>query len=161
MAGTRFLNTRTCPRTRGLHAARLSSVSRFVSCSFRAQSTTKDYFLAEKQASIYILYILLDIHSTSHCTTSPFFSNYYSLSFIKKSTQHASYFIKTHQSLSEWQNCIHNFGTQTQENKNKCFGACLHSAGTQHWNLHQVSVARSRVTYFIERAHTETGVSLS
>ena len=33
-------------------------------------------------------------------------------------------------------NYIYNFGTQTQKNKNTCFGACLYSAGTQHGNLH-------------------------
>ena len=34
----------------------------------------------------------------------------------------------------------------------------LYSAGTQHGNLHQLSVTMSRVTYFIPRIHTGTGV---
>ena len=48
-----------------------------------------------------------------------------------------------------------------QTNNNTCFGAYLHSTGTQHGNLHQLSVTMSRVTYFILRAHTGTCVSHS
>ena len=40
-------------------------------------------------------------------------------------------------------------------------GADLYSVGTQHGNLHQLSVTTSRVTYFILQAHTGTGVSHS
>ena len=43
----------------------------------------------------------------------------------------------------------------TQKNNNACFGACLYSAGTQHGNLHQLSVTMSRGTYFILRAKQE------
>ena len=56
---------------------------------------------------------------------------------------------------------MHNFETQTQKSKNTCFGAYLYSAGTQHKNLHHLSVAISRVTCFILRANTGTGVSNS
>ena len=38
-------------------------------------------------------------------------------------------------------------------------GACLYSTGTKQGNLHQLSVTTSRVTYFILRAQTGTGVS--
>ena len=48
---------------------------------------------------------------------------------------------------------------QTQRNTTTCFGAYLNSAGTQHGNLHQLSVTMSRMTYFILRAHTGTGAS--
>ena len=34
----------------------------------------------------------------------------------------------------------------------------LYSAGTQHGNLHQLSVTTSRVTYCILRTHTGTGI---
>ena len=68
-----------------------------------AQSTTKDYIRAENK--------LLVIQSTSHYTTSLFFSKYNS-------------------------NSVHNFGTQTQKITNTCFGAYLHCVGTQHRNLH-------------------------
>ena len=37
----------------------------------------------------------------------------------------------------------------------------LYSAGTQHGNLHQLTVMMSGVTYFILQAHTGTGVSNS
>ena len=37
----------------------------------------------------------------------------------------------------------------------------LYSAGTQHGSLHQLSVTMIRVTYFVLRAHTGTGVSHS
>ena len=47
---------------------------------------------------------------------------------------------------------------QTQKNNNTCFGAYLYSAGTQHGNLQQLYVTISRLTYFILRAHTGTGV---
>ena len=46
----------------------------------------------------------------------------------------------------------------TQKNS-ICVGAYLYSAGTKHGNLHRLSVTTSRVTYFILRAHTGTGVS--
>ena len=59
------------------------------------------------------------------------------------------------------QNYVHNFGTQTHKNKNTCFVAYLYSMGTQHRNLHQLSVTMSRVTYFILQAHTGAGVSHS
>ena len=59
----------------------------------RAQATTKDYIRAENK-----LQPILVIHSTSHYTTSIFFSNHNP-------------------------NHIHNFGTQTQKNSNTCFGA--------------------------------------
>ena len=36
-----------------------------------------------------------------------------------------------------------------------CLGAYLYSAGSQHGNLHQSSVTRRRVTYFILWAHQE------
>ena len=39
------------------------------------------------------------------------------------------------------------------------FEAYLYSAGTQRGNLHQLSATMSRVTCFILRAHTGTGVS--
>ena len=74
-----------------------------------AQSTTKDYIRAENK-----LVYLLVIHSTSHYTTSLFFSDYNS-------------------------NYIHNFETQTRKNNNTCFGAYFYSAGTKHGNLHQLS----------------------
>ena len=41
------------------------------------------------------------------------------------------------------------------------FWCHLYSAGTQHVNLHQLSVTMSRVTYFILHAHTGTLVSHS
>ena len=50
---------------------------------------------------------------------------------------------------------------QTQKNNNTSFGTYLYSAGTQHGNLHHLSVMKSRVTYFILRAHPGTGVSHS
>ena len=56
---------------------------------------------------------------------------------------------------------MYNFGTHTQGEKKTCFGAHLYSAGTQHGNFHQLSVTISRVTYFMVRAHTGTGVSQS
>ena len=62
---------------------------------------------------------------------------------------HPNIFFSNHNS-----NYIPNFGTQTQKDNNTCFRACLYSAGTQHRNLHQLSVPMSRVTYFILRAHT-------
>ena len=62
---------------------------------------------------------------------------------------------------NHWQNYIHNFGMLTQKNNNTCVEAYLQSTGTQHRNLHQLSVMMSRVTYFILRAHTGTGVSHS
>ena len=39
--------------------------------------------------------------------------------------------------------------------------AYLYCAGTQHVNLHQLSEAMSRVTYFLLRVHTGTRVSHS
>ena len=60
-----------------------------------------------KQTSIY----LQVIYSTRHHTTILFFSNHNS-------------------------DYIHNFGTQTQEDRNTCFGTYLYSASTQHENLH-------------------------
>ena len=56
-------------------------------------------------------------------------------------------------------NSINNFGTQNQKNNNTCFAAYLYSAGTQHGDLHHLSVKMSRVVYFILQAHTGTGVS--
>ena len=88
-----------------------------------------------KQASIY----LLVIYSTSHYTASLFFSFF----------------------SNRIPNYIHNFGTKAQKNSNTCFGACLYSAGTQHRNLHHMSVTMYRVTYLIRRAYTRTGVSHS
>ena len=51
----------------------------------------------------------------------------------------------------------------TQKNNDTCFGAQLHSAGTQHGNLHHsiLSVTMSTLTCFSLRAHTGTGVSYS
>ena len=92
----------------------------------------KGLYQGWKQASIYPLVI----HSTRHHTTSLLFSNHNS-------------------------NYTHNFGTQTQKNNNTCFGAHLYSAGTQHRNLHQLSVTMSMVIYFILRVHTGTSVSHS
>ena len=48
----------------------------------------------------------------------------------------------------------------TQKN-NTYFGAYLYAVGTQHGNMLQLSVTTSRVTYFILRVHTGTGVSHS
>ena len=56
---------------------------------------------------------LLVIHSTSHHTTSPFFSN------------HSS-------------NHIDNFRTQIQKSSNAGFRAYLYSTGSQRGNMHQV-----------------------
>ena len=53
------------------------------------------------------------------------------------------------------------FGTKTQKNNNTCCGAYLYFAGSEHGNLHQVSVTMSRMSYFILRANTGTGVSHS
>ena len=39
-------------------------------------------------------------------------------------------------------NSIHDFGKQTHQNNSTCFRAYLHSAGTQHENLHQLSVIK-------------------
>ena len=47
----------------------------------------------------------------------------------------------------------------TNKNNNTCFEAYPYSAGTQHENLHQMSVTTSRVTKFSLQAHTGTGVS--
>ena len=41
------------------------------------------------------------------------------------------------------------------------FRAYLYSAATKQVNLHKLSVTTSRVSYFILRAHTGTGVSHS
>ena len=49
----------------------------------------------------------------------------------------------------------------TPKHSNTRSGACLYSAGTQHGNLHKLSITTSRVTYFILQAHTGTGVSQS
>ena len=68
---------------------------------------------------------------------------------------------KIHQSLSGRQTFACNFEIPTQKHKNKCFGARLYSAGTQHRNLRHLFVTLSRVTYFILRACTGTGVSHS
>ena len=73
-------------------------------------------------------------HSTSQYITSLFFSDHNS-------------------------NYSHNSGTQNHKSTDTCFWAYLYSAGTQHGNLHQSSITTSRVTYFILRAHTGTGVS--
>ena len=50
---------------------------------------------------------------------------------------------------------------EAKKNNDTCFGAYLHSAGTQHGNLHQLSVTLSRVTYFILRSNTGTYVGHS
>ena len=50
---------------------------------------------------------------------------------------------------------------KTQKNNQTCFGTYLYSAGTQHGNLHQMPVMMSRVTYFVLRAQTRTGVNHS
>ena len=87
-----------------------------------------------KQTSIY----LPVNHSTSHYNTSIFFSNHNSERRSRK--------------------------TNNNNNNKKaptCIGAYLYSAGTQHRNLHQLSVTMNRVTCSILRAHTETGVSHS
>ena len=39
---------------------------------------------------------------------------------------------------------------------NTCFGAFSYSVGTQHRNLHQLSVMMNRVIYFTLRTHTAT-----
>ena len=70
-------------------------------------------------------------------------------------------FHRTHQSLSERQNYIHNFEMLTQKNNNACFGAYLYSAGTLHQNLHKLSVMIDRVSYIILQVHTGTVVSHS
>ena len=80
--------------------------------------------------------------------------------FTKKPTQHTPCH-RTHQFLSESQIYIHNFKMPIQINSNTCFGAYSYFAGTQHGNLHQLSVTMSRVTYFILRAKTRTNVSHS
>ena len=77
---------------------------------------------------------LLVIHSTRHQTTSLLFSNHNS-------------------------DYIHNFGTHPS--KTRCFGAHLYSMGTQHGNLHQLSIMMSTVIYFILQANTVTCVSHS
>ena len=76
---------------------------------------------------------LLLIPSTSHYSTSLFFSNHNP-------------------------NYSHHFGTQTQKNHTICFGVNLYSAGTQHGNLRRLCVAMNKVTYFIPQAHTGIGV---
>ena len=78
--------------------------------------------------------------------------------FHKETSTTHFIFHRTHQSLSECQNYMHHFEMPTQTNNNTYFGAYLHSAGTQHGNLHLMSAATSRVTYFILPAHTGTGV---
>ena len=85
-----------------------------------------------KQTSVY----LLVIHSTSHYTTNLFYWDHNS-------------------------NEIHNSGLQTQKYNNTSSGAYVYSTGTQHGNLHQLSVTMSRVTYFILRANIGTSVSRS
>ena len=47
------------------------------------------------------------------------------------------------------------------KNNNTYFRAYSYSVGTQHGNLHPLSVTMSRMTYFILRAHTGTGASHS
>ena len=44
---------------------------------------------------------------------------------------------------------------------NTCFGNYLHSVGTEHGDLHQMSVTMSRVTYSTLRAIAETAISHS
>ena len=69
-----------------------------------------------------------------------------------------SIFYRKHKPPSESQNY---FEMPTQKNSKTCYGDYSCSTGTQHGNLHQLSVTTSRVTYFIRRAHTGTGVSNS
>ena len=47
------------------------------------------------------------------------------------------------------------------QKNNTCFGAYFYSPDTQDGNKHQLSVTMSRVSSFILRAHTGTGVSHS
>ena len=60
-------------------------------------------------------------------------NNNFSLSPCPSSTSHytTTFFFSNHNS-----DCTHKFGTQTQKNNNTCFGACLYSSDTQHGNLH-------------------------
>ena len=73
---------------------------------------------------------------------------------------HKSLFHTSHFSNNS-SDSIHNFGTQTEKNNNTCLGAYLYPAGPQDGNLHQSSVTKSRVTYFILRVHKGTGVNHS
>ena len=74
---------------------------------------------------------------------------------VSLSLYHTSFFLKPHPKLYP------QFRNANPENNDTCFGAYLYSAGSQHGNLHHLSVTMSRVTYFILRAHTATGVSHS
>ena len=79
----------------------------------------------------------------------------------QRNQRNTPYFVyhTAHQSLSERQNYIHYFGTQTPRKTVTCFGAILYSVGTLPENLHQLFVMMNRLTYFIVRAHIGTDVS--
>ena len=126
------------------------------------QSTTKDHIIYQswKRTSIY----LLVIHSTDYYTTNLICQTTALCQIFHEetnTTQRASYFIH-HINLSrKGKFPIHNFEMPNQKNNNTCLGAYLYSAGTQHGSLHQSSVTMHRVTDFILRANTGTGVSRS
>ena len=87
-----------------------------------------------------------------------------SVKYITKETyavQHTSYFTEDTNLSRKVKIYIYNFEMTNQQNNSTCVRACLYSVGTQHWNLQQLSVMTSRVTYFILRAHTGTRVSHS
>ena len=67
-------------------------------------------------------------------------------------------FYRPHQFFSESQNHTRTFEMPTRKPNSTCFEAYLYSAGIQHGNLHQLSATTSRVTCFILRACTGTGV---
>ena len=123
-----------------------------------AYSNTKNYVRAEnKPRSISYLFNRRIIKAQVS-----FFSNHESLSSISRRNQHNTLRISQNTSISLRKSKLYpQFRNANTENPNTCFGANLHSAGTQHRNLHQLSLTKSRVTYFILRAHTVTGVSYS
>ena len=66
-------------------------------------------------------------------------------------------FHESHVSFSQTTTQI--ISTISERKPRKSFGVYLESAGTQKRNRHQLSATMSRVTCFILRAHTGTGVS--
>ena len=106
----------------------------FCCCCFFSPVNHKGLYQGWKQTSIFLLAILL----TSHKTTK---------------------FLFTTTTLC--QNASRRDHHNKPEHNNTCFGTRLYSVGTQHRNLHQLSVTTSMVTDFILWADTETCVSHS
>ena len=71
--------------------------------------------------------------------------------------QHSSYFTEHTNFFRK----VEIISTISKCQPRQTFGAYLCSVGTQHGNLHQLSVTTSRATDIILQAHTRTGVSHS